>query len=94
MPTSLLMILQSPTLGPSEQGTTVREASAAIRNSTGIRTTANYYQKILANEDFIKGEFDTSFVTEHPELLNYSEKRHPSEIALALAAAIAAHAGW
>lgn len=60
----------------------------------GIRTTANYYQKILAHEDFQKGVFDTSFVAEHPELLNYSDKRHPSEVALALAAAIAAHAGW
>jgi pyruvate carboxylase subunit A len=59
----------------------------------GIRTTANYYQQILAHEDFRSGKFDTSFVAEHPELLNYSEKRHPSEVALALAAAIAAHAG-
>lgn len=75
---------------------TVARAQRAIDDMRlhGIRTTANYYQKILANEDFKKGEFDTSFVTEHPELLNYSEKRHPSEVALALAAAIAAHAGW
>lgn len=60
----------------------------------GIRTTANYYQKILANKDFQSREFDTSFVAEHPELMEYSDKRHPSEVALALAAAIAAHAGW
>ncbi len=75
---------------------TVARAQRAIDDMRlhGIRTTANYYQKILANEDFRRGEFDTSFVTEHPELLNYSEKRHPSEVALALAAAIAAHAGW
>ncbi len=75
---------------------TVARAQRAIDDMRlhGIRTTANYYQKILANEDFRKGRFDTSFVAEHPELLNYSEKRHPSEVALALAAAIAAHAGW
>ncbi|MSR12438.1 MAG: acetyl-CoA carboxylase biotin carboxylase subunit [Gammaproteobacteria bacterium] len=75
---------------------TVARAQRAIDDMRlhGIRTTANYYQKILANEDFRKGRFDTSFVVEHPELLNYSEKRHPSEVALALAAAIAAHAGW
>lgn len=60
----------------------------------GIKTTANYYQQILQHPDFRSGEFDTSFVPNHPELLNYSEKRHPSEVALAIAAAIAAHAGW
>lgn len=60
----------------------------------GIKTTATYYQAILNHPDFKKAEFDTSFVPEHPELLNYSEKRHPSGVALAIAAAIAAHAGW
>jgi pyruvate carboxylase subunit A len=59
----------------------------------GVKTTATYYQQILGHEDFERGVFDTSFVPSHPELLNYSEKRHPNEIALALAAAIAAHAG-
>lgn len=60
----------------------------------GIRTTGPYYQQILAHPDFQQGAFNTSFVPEHPELLNYSVKRHPSEIALVLASAIAAHAGW
>lgn len=60
----------------------------------GIKTTAAYYKQILANEAFQNREFDTSFVPEHPELLNYSDKRHPSEVALALAAAVAAYSGW
>ena len=60
----------------------------------GIRTTAAYYKRILAHESFQQRDFDTSFVPEHPELLNYSEKRHPSEVALALAAAVAAYSGW
>jgi pyruvate carboxylase subunit A len=60
----------------------------------GIKTTANYYQQILDHPDFRKGIFDTSFVPSHPELLRYSTKRHPSEVALAIAATIAAHAGW
>lgn len=60
----------------------------------GVKTTATYYQAILNHPDFIKAEFNTSFVPDHPELLNYSEKRHPSGVALAIAAAIAAHAGW
>lgn len=57
----------------------------------GIKTTANYYQQILSHPSFVNANFNTSFVAEHPELLKYSDKRHPSEIALALAAAIAAH---
>ncbi|WP_028293945.1 acetyl-CoA carboxylase biotin carboxylase subunit [Oceanobacter kriegii] len=57
----------------------------------GIKTTGTYYQQILDHQDFKAANFDTSFVPTHPELLNYSEKRDPSEIALALAAAIAAH---
>lgn len=60
----------------------------------GIKTTATYYQQILKHPDFRSGHFDTSFVPSHPELLNYSEKRHPSAVALAIATALAAHAGW
>ncbi|WP_339673407.1 acetyl-CoA carboxylase biotin carboxylase subunit [Dasania marina] len=60
----------------------------------GIKTTAAYYQQILKHPDFQQANFNTSFVPEHPELLDYSDKRHPSETALALAAAIAAYAGW
>jgi pyruvate carboxylase subunit A len=59
----------------------------------GVKTTTPYYQEILRNSDFRDGDFDTSFVEEHPELINYSIKRRPEEAALAIAAAIAAHAG-
>ncbi|MBP0049548.1 acetyl-CoA carboxylase biotin carboxylase subunit [Marinobacterium sp. AK62] len=59
----------------------------------GVKTTASYYQAILQNPDFRSGEFNTGFVPSHPELLNYSDKRDPSEVALAIAAAIAAYAG-
>lgn len=60
----------------------------------GIKTTANYYKQILNHPDFRSGQFDTGFVPAHPELLNYSDKQRPSAVALALATAIAAHAGW
>lgn len=60
----------------------------------GIKTTASYYQQILKHPDFRAGKFDTSFVAAHPELLTYSDKRHPTALALVLATAIAAHAGW
>jgi len=59
----------------------------------GVETTAPYYQEILRNVDFRFGSFDTSFVENHPDLINYSKKREPSHLAVAIAAAIAAHAG-
>ena len=59
----------------------------------GVKTTTPYYQEILRNAEFRSGVFNTSFVEAHPELLNYSIKRKPEELALAIAAAIAAHAG-
>lgn len=75
---------------------TIARAQRAIDDMRlhGIKTTAAYYQQILGHEEFRQQRFNTSFVANHPELLKYSEKRHPSEIALALATAIAAHAGW
>lgn len=59
----------------------------------GVKTTAPYYQEILKNTEFRSGVFNTSFVESHPELTHYSTKRKPEELALAIAAAIAAHAG-
>jgi pyruvate carboxylase subunit A len=59
----------------------------------GVKTTAPYYQQILRNPEFRTGQFNTSFVETHPELLDYSEKRRPEQLALAIAAAIAANAG-
>ncbi|MCM2971487.1 acetyl-CoA carboxylase biotin carboxylase subunit [Larsenimonas suaedae] len=59
----------------------------------GVKTTAPYYQEILKHPQFRGCHFNTSFVPNHAELLNYSVKRHPEGVALAIAAAIAAHAG-
>ncbi|MFT7405353.1 acetyl-CoA carboxylase biotin carboxylase subunit [Zhongshania sp.] len=59
----------------------------------GVKTTAAYYQQILKHPDFRAGNFDTSFVESHPELTQYSDKSRPEDIALVVAAAIAAHAG-
>ncbi|WAJ72019.1 acetyl-CoA carboxylase biotin carboxylase subunit [Catenovulum adriaticum] len=57
----------------------------------GIKTTAAYYKQILQHPDFQQGNFNTSFVPDNMQLLQYSDKRHPSELALAIAAAIAAY---
>jgi pyruvate carboxylase subunit A len=59
----------------------------------GVKTTVPYYQRILADPEFRLGRFDTSFVESHPELTQYSDKKRPEEIALAVATAIAAYAG-
>ena len=59
----------------------------------GVKTTTGYYREILAHPEFRSGHFDTGFVEAHPELTRYSEKSRPEEVALAIAVAIAAHAG-
>ena len=59
----------------------------------GIKTTIPYYQEILKNPDFRAGCFDTSFVEQHPELVNYHLTRQPQELAAAIAAAVAASMG-
>jgi pyruvate carboxylase subunit A len=59
----------------------------------GIRTTIPYYLEILRHPDFRSGSFNTGFVEAHPELTAYSNKRRKDELAGAIAAAIAAHAG-
>lgn len=59
----------------------------------GVKTTAAYYQEILRHPEFRTGHFNTSFVESHPELTQYSIKQRPEELALAIAAAIAAYTG-
>jgi pyruvate carboxylase subunit A len=59
----------------------------------GIKTTIPYYLEILKSPDFRRGRFNTGFVEAHPELVDYSIKPRKEEIAAALAAVIAAHAG-
>ena len=59
----------------------------------GIKTTIPYYKEILKDPEFRAGRFDTSFVEEHPELVNYRLPRQPQELAAAIAAAVAASMG-
>ncbi|MBF0264956.1 MAG: acetyl-CoA carboxylase biotin carboxylase subunit [Gammaproteobacteria bacterium] len=59
----------------------------------GVKTTVPYQFSILNSDDFTSAEFDTSFVEQHPELINYSVQCSNHHIALALAAAIVAHTG-
>lgn len=59
----------------------------------GVKTTTPYYLEILKTAEFRRGRFDTSFVESHPELINYSIRRPPRELAAVIGAAIAAHMG-
>ncbi|WP_456379184.1 acetyl-CoA carboxylase biotin carboxylase subunit [Thiolapillus sp.] len=59
----------------------------------GIRTTKLYYEEILRHPDFRGANFTTSFVEDHPELTEYTEKQCKSDVAAAIAIAVAAHAG-
>ncbi|BAU48438.1 acetyl-CoA carboxylase subunit alpha [Sulfurifustis variabilis] len=59
----------------------------------GVKTTKPYHLEILKTPEFREGRFDTGFIEQHPELVNYSIRRPPADLAAALAAAIAAHHG-
>ncbi len=59
----------------------------------GVRTTIPYYMEILKVPEFRRGEFDTGFVEDHPELVNYRTSRPTRELSAAISAAISAHLG-
>jgi len=57
----------------------------------GVKTTIPYHLEILRTEEFRAARFNTGFVEQHPELVNYSVRRPPAALAAAIAVAIAAH---
>jgi len=59
----------------------------------GVKTTIPYHLEILRNAEFQSGRFDTGFVEDHPELVNYSVRRSNREAAAAIAAALVANMG-
>jgi pyruvate carboxylase subunit A len=59
----------------------------------GVKTTIPYYLELLQVQDVIEGRFDTGFVEDHSELVNYTTSRPTRELAAVIGAAIAAHAG-
>lgn len=70
-------------------------AERALNDITvaGVKTTLPYHLEILKSAEFQAGKFDTSFVAEHPELVNYSVRHSNREMAAAIGAAIAASMG-
>ncbi|MDH5648965.1 MAG: acetyl-CoA carboxylase biotin carboxylase subunit [Gammaproteobacteria bacterium] len=59
----------------------------------GVKTTKPFYLEILGSPEFQSGNFNTGFVESHPELINYSIRRPPAELAAAIAAAVVMHHG-
>jgi pyruvate carboxylase subunit A len=59
----------------------------------GVRTTIPYYAEILKSPGFRSARFDTGYVEEHPELVNYATGHRRHDTVAALAAVIVAHAG-
>ncbi|HEY8219673.1 MAG TPA: acetyl-CoA carboxylase biotin carboxylase subunit [Methylobacter sp.] len=60
---------------------------------SGIKTTIPYYLEILRHPEFRAATFNTGFVDQYPELVNYSNKLRPEELASVIAAVLAAHTG-
>ena len=73
----------------------LRRASRALKDVGlhGVKTTKPFHLEILGTAEFRSGQFDTGFVEQHPELINYSIRRPPADLAAAIAAAIVAHHG-
>ena len=59
----------------------------------GVKTTKPFHLEILRTPEFREARFNTGFIEQHPELLNYSIRRPPADLAVAIAAAIVAHHG-
>ncbi len=59
----------------------------------GVRTTIPFHLAIVDHPAFRSGRFDTGFVAAHPELTHFPGKRSDRQLAVAIAAAIAAHHG-
>jgi pyruvate carboxylase subunit A len=59
----------------------------------GVKTTIPYQIEILKSAEFRSGHFNTGFVEDHPELINYSTHVSSRHVAAAIGAALAAHMG-
>ncbi|MGZ5006482.1 MAG: acetyl-CoA carboxylase biotin carboxylase subunit [Methylobacter sp.] len=74
---------------------TIKRGERALKDMGlfGIKTTIPYYLEILRHPEFRAATFNTGFVEKYPELINYSNKLRPEELASVIAAVMAAHTG-
>jgi pyruvate carboxylase subunit A len=57
----------------------------------GVKTTIPYFQQIVNDPDFIQMKFDTSYIDNHPDLLDYREEEREVDKIARLIAEINAH---
>ncbi len=74
---------------------TIKRGERALKDMGlfGIKTTMPYYLEILKHPEFRAGKFNTGFIEQHPELVQYSNKPRPEVLASVIAAVMAAHTG-
>ncbi len=78
-------------------GYTWKEAVDRLRRSldnfliAGVKTTIPYYKQIVTDPDFINQNFDTSYIENHPQLLEYQEEIPPMGKLASLVAEINAY---
>ena len=59
----------------------------------GVKTTIPLYKRIVRDEFFRRGIFDTGYLEEREGYLHYEEERDPTDLVRAISAAIVAHHG-
>ena len=59
----------------------------------GVKTTIPLYKRIVRDEFFRRGVFDTGYLEERERYLRYEEERDPTDLVRAISAAIVAHHG-
>ncbi len=57
----------------------------------GVKTTIPYFQQIIHEPDFVRMDFDTSYIDDHPHLLEYQEKEREMDKIARLIAEINAY---
>jgi pyruvate carboxylase subunit A len=57
----------------------------------GVKTTLPLYRRIVEDEFFLRGRFDTAFLQEREKYLTYRDERDPTDLVRAVSAAIVAH---
>ena len=60
----------------------------------GVKTTIPYLRKIINDDDFRSGNFDTGYIERKTELMDYHEYGEPTDVVAAVSAAIAAYHGF
>ena len=60
---------------------------------TGVKTTIPVLKKIMEEEGFRNGKFDTNYIKTHPQIFDYEEHKSKEDFVAFLSAVIAAHHG-